>query len=1199
MDNNAILGLLGESTEVQRLYDGIRSATEAPKFLLHGYAPTHKLLTAGALYARGWPRKARGIMFIITSGAAPAERMHRQLTTLLPADEVLLFPPREVWPHEELHISENINETRMATLQAIALGGPALVIVPIQALAERLVPSTVLRERILTATPGQRLPMDELIAHLVDNGYERVDMVETRRQFSVRGGLIDVFPVAEAHPVRIDFFDDEIDSIRPFDPDTQRSTVSLTEVHIGPGRECPLAVNDDVLTAITETAGRQAAALREAGFDGAAENLTERVQTHLEHLQSQRWVPGLEQYKSFLFPRLHTLLDYAPDAAVVVDEPVRTREQLHLFQSELNETLVNLLEQGRVLPGMASLFSDWDALLHALRPRPVAFTSALERTVPGFERVQRFEVSSKLPETFHGKLDRFIGGVQRARRAGRRVVIVTSTRGRAQRIAEVLKGEAIPVVLGVPGGIAEGSAVFIAEADLAAGCDLPAEDLLILTEFEIFGRTKHARRTVSRARAEGAPVQAADLKVGDFVVHVNHGIGRYSGVETLTVTGVHKDYLLVQYAGDDKLYVPTDQVDLLQKYVGVEGQAPRLNKLGGNEWTRAKQRVQQSVKELAQGLLKLYAEREALPGYAFAPDTVWQQEFEDAFAYEETPDQWRAIDEIKADMERARPMDRLLCGDVGFGKTEVAMRAAFKAVMDTRQVAVLVPTTILAQQHLRTFRERFDNYPVRIESLSRFQSTSEQNRIIAELGKGTVDIIIGTHRLLSKDVQFKDLGCVIVDEEQRFGVAQKERLKELRRTVDVLTLSATPIPRTLHMAMVGVRDMSIIETPPEDRFPIRTYVAEANDELTRAAILRELGRGGQVYFVHNRVQDIERFGRHLRDLVPEARIAIAHGQMHEDALEKVMLDFLHHDVDVLLCSTIIETGMDIANVNTLIVDEADRLGLAQLYQLRGRVGRSNKVAYAYFTYPRDKILSEDAEKRLHAIKEFTELGSGFKIAMRDLEIRGTGNLLGPEQHGFIASIGFELYCKLLEDAVRAVKGEVVEQPPEPVIDLNVDAYVPDGYVSDMQRKVEIYKKVAAVRTTEEGTELQEELEDRFGPMPAPVRNLLVVARIKVLAGQARVEAVSGNDEEIAIRLLRGVSLPQDTALQLSRRFRGRVLLSAARAAPVRLRARGLGQRDVLALLEQVLQEMQTADGVANRMAFTGASGTRAVRRDGA
>ncbi|MBO8141130.1 MAG: transcription-repair coupling factor [Firmicutes bacterium] len=1176
MESTALLSLLAGSREWRWIYNGHKMSGERSGCWLHGFTAAHKAIFLAGLYRQGWPQPGKQRpMVVIAAGPHQAERLREDLAALLPEDEVLLFPSREIWPHEEVPVPHEVTAARLAVLLRLVQDRPAVIVAPVQAAVEKLPPRERLSGAVVSLSPGQRMPIESLTARLVANGYERVDMVEGPGQFSVRGSLVDIVPGAAGHrAVRIDFFDDEIDSIRWLDVETQRSSGSSPRVAIGPAWECPAAGDEAVTEAIARAAERQAERLRRVGRNEAAEELIRRVAEHLESLRTGRRFAGIEQYAPFFFDRLDTLLDYAAGGAAVLDEPARTREQLHLFSEDFAHSHTAQLERGRVLPEEAALFADWDELLAAVRRRPALFVAGLEQHVPGLDDVPKLEVSSRLPEMFHGKLEPFVREVRERRRSGWRVVIAAATSERAERIENVLKDEEIPVkrLDGEMGPLSPGT-VTIAVMPLSAGCELPAARTLVLTELEIFGQRKHRRAS----RPGGGPAaRLDDLRVGDLVVHVNHGIGRYMGVETLEIAGAHKDYLVVQYAGDDKLYVPTDQVQLLQKYIGVEGQVPRLNRLGGNEWARVKSRVKESVRELAQGLLKLYAEREALPGYAFSKDTVWQQQFEEAFPYEETPDQLRAIQEVKADMERPRPMDRLLCGDVGFGKTEVAMRAAFKAVMDAKQVAVLVPTTILAQQHLRTFRERFQAYPVRIEALSRFQSPAEQARVLKGLENGSVDIVIGTHRLFSKDVRFKDLGCVIVDEEQRFGVAQKERLKELRRSVDVLTLSATPIPRTLHMALVGLRDMSLIETPPEDRFPVRTYVTEYNEDLVREAIMRELGRGGQVYFVHNRVQDIERFAARLSELVPEARIAIAHGQMDEDVLERVMLEFLNGEIDVLLCSTIIETGMDIANVNTLIVDEADRMGLAQLYQLRGRVGRSNRVAYAYFTYRRDKILTEDAEKRLQAIREFTELGSGFKIAMRDLEIRGAGNLLGPEQHGFIASVGFELYCKLLEEAVREVKGDVVQEPPDPVIDLNVDAYVSDDYVPDPQRKVEVYKKVVAIRRPADVADLEEELEDRFGPAPLPVRNLLAVARVKVLAKELGVASVSGDNGEVAIRLLPGLVLPRESALHLTRKFRGRVLLSPARTAVVKLRCRGLGERDLLMLLEEVLREMKAA-----------------------
>jgi transcription-repair coupling factor (superfamily II helicase) len=757
------------------------------------------------------------------------------------------------------------------------------------------------------------------------------------------------------------------------------------------------------------------------------------------------------------------------------------------------------------------------------------------------ENLSSNSMNLRMPEHFGGSIERMLRRLKQLRRDHYRILVLVSAKDKGERLLELLRDDDIPGVYvdRLQKELQIGNCV-ITQGSLETGFEFPSFKLAVFTELELYGRQKTKPRP-SKVE-EGLRLTPQEMRVGDYVVHINHGIGQYLGIEVLQVDNRSKDYLFIRYAGEDRLYVPTDQIHLLQRYIGLEDGAPRLSKLGGNEWARVKKRAKESVQEMAEGLIKLYAEREAVEGFAFPEDTPWQRDLENSFPYQETPDQIQAIAAVKRDMEKSRPMDRLLCGDVGYGKTEVAIRAAFKAVASSKQVAVLVPTTILAQQHQRTFEERFESFPIKIAVASRFQSASEVARTMEGVKKGTVDVIIGTHRLLSKDVTFKNLGLVIVDEEQRFGVAQKERLKELSTNVDVLTLSATPIPRTLHMAMVGVRDMSVIETPPEDRYPIRTYVVEYDEQLIRQAILRELARQGQVYFVHNRVQSIEYIYGELAKLVPEARIAIAHGQMDETVLERVMLDFYHGEFDILLCTTIIETGMDIGNVNTLIIDNADHLGLAQLYQLRGRVGRTNRVAYAYFTHRKDKILTEEAEKRLGAIKEFTELGSGIRIAMRDLEIRGAGNLLGPEQHGFIASVGFELYCKLLDDAISELKndGEVQAAPPDPVLDLQVDAYIDDSYVQDPGQKVELYQKIIALDTLEDCDDLEEEVQDRFGDLPDAVRNLLEIARIKILARQMGVGSIAVRSNKFQLKFLEGLAIDATTYAALYTQYKGKI-----------------------------------------------------------
>lgn len=1152
------------------------------EFMLTGLSGSQKALHISALVSslQGTKKAPR---LVITHGIAAANQLQNDLQALLPGMPIRLFPALETDPHEEVRHEIGLIQTRLQAIEAL-LDDDGIVIAPSHALMERLIPASIFQSYRHRVDLESRFDVDQLAADLAVMGYEHVARVEAPGQFGVRGGIIDVYPLTDDTGIRIEMFDDEVDSIRRFDPVSQRSLDQIDEVVIGPSREFFIIPDrlEAALAAIEADRDEQIKRLRELGREEAAETLAERITLHMERLAGGMLFPGIDQYKGYFFSNLTTIIDYAErEGTIVVDEPARVHEQMARLEVDYAERHAIQLEKGRILPSERHLFSSWEQVYNDLRQRRLVHLAGLEKRVPGMEGATVIAVEARTPESFHGQFDRLIDGLKTWKENQYRICFVLSSEERSRRVAEVLQDEGLEVrYVGSLNGELRTRQPVVLTGSLSSGCELTEERIVILTDAEIFGRQARQRR----ARQRRAPKEAqsniqrldsfTDLKEGDYVVHVNHGIGRYVGMKTLVISGAHKDYLVVQYAGDDTLYVPTDQVHLLQKYIGLEDSPPKLYKLGGGDWARVKKRVKESVQEIADGLLKLYAEREAMPGYAFSPDTVWQEQFEDAFPYEETADQLRAIEEVKRDMERSRPMDRLLCGDVGYGKTEVAIRAAFKAVMDGKQVAVLVPTTILAQQHGRTFQERFSAYPVKIRVLSRFQTAAEQNEILRELKQGTIDIIIGTHRLLSKDVEFHDLGMVVVDEEQRFGVVQKERLKELRKSVDVLTLTATPIPRTLHMAMVGARDMSIIETPPEDRYPIRTYVVEYNEDQVREAILREMAREGQVYFVYNQVQTIDTMYRRLQELVPEARIAVAHGQMPEDHLEQVMLDFLHGEYDVLLCSTIIETGMDIANVNTLIIYDADRMGLAQLYQLRGRVGRSNRIAYAYFTYQPNKMLSEQAEKRLQAIREFTELGSGFKIALRDLEIRGAGNILGPEQHGFIASVGFELYCRLLDESVRELKGEIVGDPPDPVIDLTIDAYIPDEYIPDSRQKVEMYKKVVSIRNTDEIQDLEDEFLDRFGDMPEPVMNLLAVARMKAVAREIGVGQINQVRDGVEIRLLNGLDLPRMVSNAVLRRFRGDVILLPGRLPGFKVRSRGLSSTALLTLLGDILIEMK-------------------------
>lgn len=1145
--SDALLSVAQSGTELKQVRQAVDQGIRHQ--MVYGLTGSQR-----SFFMAGLARATNRPLLVITEGLPQAQQAAEQLEAFL-GDQVAVFPPLEVLPYEIIAYSPELLGQRLSVLARLRQCELRAVVTTAGALLRRLLPVRVFDSATLRISWGATLALEETVAQLVEMGYERTDMVEGPGHFSRRGGIVDIFPVLGGDALRVEFFGDEVDSIRRLDPTTQRSVENLTEAIIYPAHEFLLdpASRETALAAIARERDALFWKLRKLEREAQAQALLARINHDLESLAEGLHREGLEQYAPFYYPDLGFILDYFAEPPVVcVDEPIRLREAAGRIQEEAGAQHAHLLEQGKLLPTQGELYLSVDQMLASLTGRaPTVYFSLLLRPVPGVDPGQIVSVPARPMISFHNQPDTLLDEVKRHLEAGRRLVLAVGTDDRRKRLLETL--HAAELVPGPPGSLLDGRpGLYFLDAYLDTGFELPSLGLVLISEANIFGQARRRRRK-ARPRDGQRLTNYENLKMGDYVVHSIHGIGKYLGIRTLEIQGVTKDYLTIKYADEDRLYVPTDQIELVQKYVGAEGAEPKLYKLGGNDWNKVKSRVRASVRDMAQELLKLYAEREAVSGHQFSPDTVWQAEFEDAFRYEETPDQLRAAAEIKEDMEKPRPMDRLLCGDVGYGKTEVAMRAAFKAVMDGKQVAVLVPTTILAQQHFVTFSERLSGYPIRIDLLSRFRSPKEQRETVKRLGRGQVDIVIGTHRLVQADIRFKDLGLLIVDEEHRFGVAHKERLKQLRKNVDVLSLSATPIPRTLHMSMVGMRDMSVIETPPEDRFPVQTYVAESSDDLIREVIQRELHRNGQVFFVHNRVQDIQRVADRLGKLLPDARIGVGHGQMSEDQLEKVMLDFLEGEYDVLVCTTIIESGLDIANVNTIIIDDADKLGLAQLYQLRGRVGRSNRLAYAYFIYRREKVLSEVAEKRLQALKDFTELGAGFRIAMRDLEIRGAGNILGPEQHGHIVSVGFDLYCRLLEEAIAELRGEKPPEPAELTIDLPVDAHIPVGYIADSMQKVEFYKKVAAAADTAELDEVAEEIEDRFGePLPA-VHNLLTVARLRIIGRNIGLATLAQGNEGIVLRFHAERALPAAILSTLARQYRGKILFNPNRASQLVIR----------------------------------------------
>ncbi len=981
-------------------------------------------------------------LFIAPTGEE-AEKTEEDLRSLS-EDEVYLFPAWETLPGENLAPHPDIVADRLTVLEKLlgnygplTVGRGLIIVAPFPALLNRVIPPSRLRSCLIRLSPGQTVAREKLIRKLVNYGYEPAAMVGERGDFSRRGGILDIYPSTGEHPLRLEFFADTLESIRSFSVTSQRSLEKMDRVTILPGSELALR--------------------------GSA-----------------------------------SLLSYFPRQSLIfLDEPARLRAtggQSSFNVSSGTPPPSFPLPSGERIKACPALDTEardsFSRILAECQEKRLIYTSLLPQTVPEMKSVpiQPFPVQSL--ETYRGQFQELAGRIKLWRDDGYRIIFVCNNEGEKRRLRELLPERNIEIRGELSIGIGR----------LQSGFLFPEIKLALLTDRELFARYR-LRRPRRRFKG-GVPLSGfLDLQEGDYLVHINRGIGKYLGVERLLTDGRERDFLALEYLNKDKLYIPVEELCLVRKYVGVEGQAPRLSRLGGRSWERTKKKVKKSIQDLAGGLLELQAAREARKGFAFSPDTPWQHEFEAAFIYEETPDQLRTLEAVKRDMESSKPMDRLICGDVGYGKTEVAVRVAFKCVMDGKQVAVLVPTTILAQQHWTTFSDRVADYPLNIAILSRFKTRSQQQDIVKSLKKGTVDIVIGTHRLLQEDIAFKDLGLVIIDEEQRFGVAHKEKLKKLRKLVDVLTLTATPIPRTLHMSLMGLKDMSRIDTPPEDRLPIRTLVAAYDERTVAEAIRREMSRNGQVFFVHNRVEGIEGVAERLRRLVPEARMAIAHGQLRERELETVMSNFLNYKIDVLIATTIIESGLDIPNVNTIIINRADTFGLSDLYQLRGRVGRFKHLAFAYLLFPQHLALSEVSQKRLRAMEEFSDLGSGFRIAMRDLQLRGAGNLLGPEQHGYIVEVGFDLYCRLLRETVQELKGEKGEGRAETYLDLGLEASIPDDYIPDARQRLSIYRKMAEIVNEAGLKDLQEELQDRFGSPPPLIKQIFSLIALRLEAAR--------------------------------------------------------------------------------------------------
>ena len=999
---------------------------------------------------------------------------------------------------------------RIQCLEHLLYKERSIIVTSSQAMLYRLPPRQRFAEACCVLNLGDEIDPDEVAAMLIRGGYQNVELVEVKGEFARRGDILDVYPLTADTPIRVEFFGDEIDTIRSFDPISQRSTEPIESVTLTPLRE---VLSTDVSVDYWQT---QADALIQehatpqlrAAVREVTQSLTEAASSQYR-LQECPLDDGIEGFLPMLVPETELLTDYLPDDTIVcIIEPQWQKRETVQMHERMQELYQKKLEESNLMVPPDKLLVPFETLCTELEKHSVISLSLAPPREVIDNKMPPLPFEMKPLALPSGNYQTIINQMKTWTEEGIRVHVFCETPQQSKRVSEILAERDLfpPDVDTSIGTISEG---FLNES----------LNLVVISEDELFGSRHHRRPIRPRPSTDGTPILSLiDLKVGDYVVHVSHGIAIYDGIRRLAIDGRAQDFLILRYNGDDILYVPTYQVDLVQKYIGSKDNAykPRVDRLGGASWNRRKGRVKESIEQMAGELLKLYALRQARKGFSFPAEVPWQTEFESLFLYQETDDQLQAIEDVKADMEDERPMDRLVCGDVGYGKTEIALRAAFKAVMSEKQVAILVPTTILALQHYDTFEKRFQPFPVNIEMLNRFRTPKEIKQIKEGLAKGTIDVVIGTHSLLSKTVEFNNLGLLIVDEEHRFGVKHKEKIKQFKETIDVLTLTATPIPRTLHMSLVGIRDFSTINTPPADRLPIQTYVMPYDSDVIREAITTELGRGGQVFFVHNRVQDIQSIALAIQQLVPDARVAVAHGQMPERELETIMLEFVRHKHDILVCTMIIESGLDIPNVNTILINRADALGLAQLYQLRGRVGRATVQAYGYLFYPQDRAITEGAQKRLRVIEEFTDLGSGFKIALRDLEIRGAGNILGAEQHGHIVTVGYELYCRLLEEAVMALKGEKVEETVETRISLPVEAYLPDDYVPDSRQKVSIYKKIAGLKDRDALNELRDELQDRYGAIPEPAEMLLEVANIKQLSQYLGITAIVAGNEQVKV-----------------------------------------------------------------------------------
>ena len=1135
---NIFYDFLKENKNFNKLKNYISDKSHTP-VLASGVIDTQK-----AHLIAGLNLEFNNSSMVITNSELKAKEIYNDLKFFM-KDKVMLYPAKDVIFYWADVKSLDIIKQRFEIISKILNGEKITVVLSAEALFDRLVPADIFKEFIFDINTGDQIDINEVCQKLVLMGYERCEMVEGQGQFALRGGILDIFSSVNTHAVRIELWGDEVDSIRILDTVSQRSIENAKSIKIYPMREL-VYHNEDVKKAI----GNIKSELK--SIKNKSDQLKISTDEAIEKLSTLRSFSGVEKYFTYFYSETSTLIDYFDNPIIFVDEPNRVQEHCKFITNEFVNSIESRIDKGTMLPNQLNMIYTYDDIIVKVENNTSVLMTSLMTTLNDYKPKELVDFQVKATALVKNDMNLIAEDLGYLCKNDYKIIFLAGGHTHCERMLLDLQERGLSAVYleNIENVQIQQGIIYITRGSLSHGFEYIRDKFAVVSEKDAFSESKKSKRKQKNKSKDGVAIQnISDLKVGDYVVHENHGIGIFKGIEQIITDGVSKDYIKIGYAKEDVLYVAINQMDMVQKYIGSEATKPKLNRLGGASWEKAKARAKQAAYISAKELVELYAERQKVHGFKYSADTLWQREFEEEFEYDETDDQLTSIAEIKEDMESGKVMDRLLCGDVGFGKTEVAIRAAFKTVQDSKQVAYLVPTTILARQHYMTFAERMENYPIHIEMMSRFRTPKQQKETIENLKTGKTDIVIGTHRILSKDMNFKDLGLVIIDEEQRFGVKHKDKLKELRKNVNVLTLSATPIPRTLHMSMTGIRDMSVLAEPPNERIPIQTYVLDYDPECIKDAIHRELARNGQVYFLHNRVTNIAETTAKLQALVPEARFAFAHGQMSQRELEDIMMDFMDGEIDVLVCTTIIETGLDIPNVNTIIISDADRMGLSQLYQLRGRVGRSTRTSYAYLMYARNKVLNTDAEKRLQTIKEFTEFGSGFRVAMKDLEIRGAGNLLGAEQHGHMDSVGYELYCKLLNEAVMELKGETVVTEFETLIDIKLNAFIPPAYIASEEQKLEMYKKISLISNLDDYYDVQEELEDRYGDIPRAVNNLIDVAYVKAEAHKIGAVNVKQIKDKVLIYFKTDANVSGEKLMKLISESRGRILFTSTGGEP--------------------------------------------------